>query len=320
MPSTILPSSHAAVHDGAHLVAQGDSETPSINLSHGTLGRSPLSTSLYGGALSRGPNAHIIGNAYSEKICWDEGEKNSLKALDIDADLRRMKRWAVRAIGNNTNVHATSHTNGKTIERLFKGLCSTPTLVYVNGHTDTINGELVYLPADCSDGSSVLPTSGIPFMTMREWLADAEDLMSLVIVTDICKCTNIFGLPFMAKKIEGVWKWTRTKECSSNDTLNRWTGTKMLHFASTSQGEDAQEFTRVGGIYTRGFSNVGPHDNVALGKRLDVIQDHMDTFFLQWTKIDGKPRLKQHHRVYSSFQPSFDDTNVFEIMGICQTH
>ncbi|KAG8724512.1 hypothetical protein FRC09_017789 [Ceratobasidium sp. 395] len=154
--------------------------------------------------------------------------------------------------------------------------------------------------------------------TMRDWMTDTEDLTSLVIVTDICKCTNIFELPYMAERgNNGVWKWTRT-EYFSEDNLDRWSGTRMLHFASTNQGEDAQETTSAGGIYTRGFSDVWPYEQVTLARRLDEIQDHMNTFFHQLSELEGKPCLKQRHRLYSSYQPSFTDTNAFEALGICR--
>ncbi|KAG8698311.1 hypothetical protein FRC08_006003 [Ceratobasidium sp. 394] len=257
--------SHGPVQDDTHHTIQGDPETPPASSARGQLGRSPLSASLYRGPLSRKPQVHLIGNAYSDKLFWDASRK-SLKMLSVEGDLERMTKWATRLIGDTVDVHATSQTDGHTIERLFKNCFSTPTLLYMDGHTDVLNGELVYLPSDCSDDSTGLVKSGIPYATMRQWLAEAEDLMNLVVITDVCKCTNIFGLPFMAEKINGTWVWTETDEY---DALGWWVGTKMvvrppiqcawlahpsslqLHFASTSPEEVAVGFQRTGGIYTR---------------------------------------------------------------------
>ncbi|KAG9092582.1 hypothetical protein FS749_015606 [Ceratobasidium sp. UAMH 11750] len=304
--------SHSPAQDDTHHTIQGDLETPPASSARGQLGRSPLSASLYRGPLSRKPQAHLIGNAYSDKLFWDAGSE-SLKMLSVEGDLERMTKWATRLIGDTVDVHATSQTDGHTIERLFKNCFSTPTLLYMDGHTDVLNGELVYLPSDCSDDSTGLVKSGIPYATMRQWLAEAEDLMNLVVITDVCKCTNIFGLPFMAEKINGTWVWTETDEY---DALGWWVGTKMLHFASTSPEEVAVGFQRTGGIYTRGFSDVWPRERVTLGTRLDRIQAHMDKFFGQWATMKGGRRFQQHHRLYSSYKLDFNDTNVFQGMGL----
>ncbi|KAG9103318.1 hypothetical protein FRC06_011410 [Ceratobasidium sp. 370] len=256
----------------------------------------------------------FIGNAYSDDIFWDATRRQSLKLLSIKGDLERMTEWATGLTGSSVDVHATSHTDRQAIERLFKSCFSTPTLLYMNGHTDVINGELVYLPSDCSNDGTRLVTSGIPYTTMRKWLAEAEDLMRLVVVTDICKCTNIFGLPFMAEKVNGAWVWTETDEYR---TFDWWVGTRMLHFASTSPGEDAVECESAGGIYTRGFSDVWARGRVTLGTRLDRIQAHMDKFFGQLASMKGGQRFQQHHRLYSSYKPDFNDTKVFQGVGLC---
>ncbi|KAG9082411.1 hypothetical protein FS749_006857 [Ceratobasidium sp. UAMH 11750] len=306
------PVLHSPVQGDTHPVVQSGSETRPASSSRGQLGRSLLSASLYHGPLSRRPAAHLIGNAYSDEIFWDASSK-SLKMLSVKGDIERMTRWATGLIGDTVNVHATSQTDRQTIENIFKSCFSTPTLLYVDGRTDEINGEPVYLPSDCSDDGTGLVTSGIPYATMRQWLAEAEDLMNLVVITDVCKCTNIFGLPFMAEKINGTWVWTETDEY---DALGWWVGTKMLHFTSTSPGEDAVGCQSAGGIYTRGFSDVWPRERVTLGTRLDRIQAHMDKFFDQWATMKGGRRFQQHHQLYSSYKLDFNDTNVFQGMGL----
>ncbi|KAG9123042.1 hypothetical protein FRC07_000313 [Ceratobasidium sp. 392] len=259
-PSCQQPASYTPAYDGIYSIIQGGSGALSDSSSRGRLGLSPLSTSLYRGLLPRQPEAYLIGNAYSSKLFWDEARRFSLEMTGVKGDLTRMTRWANKLFDNIANVRATTHTDKQTIERIFRSCGSTPTLIYINGHTDMINDERLYLPSDCSANGSCLATLGIPFRTMREWLVDGENLMELTIVTDICKCTNIFGLPFVAEKRNGVWVWTETSESFADGAIDQWDGTKVLHFASTSEDENAHECESAGGIYTRA-STVDSHIN-----------------------------------------------------------
>ncbi|KAG9095696.1 hypothetical protein FS749_009976 [Ceratobasidium sp. UAMH 11750] len=139
------------------------------------------------------------------------------------------------------------------------------------------------------------------------------DEFLLIFGMQFCYCNNFMRLPHVAEKIGGVWVWTKTPEYSDPSL---WDGKQILHFASTSEKEQAHAFPSSGGLYTREFYNVSPYAETTLGGRLDKIQDRMDWFFGEYAKLPNRAHLKQRSRLYSSHKLDFNDTNVFGAMGL----
>ncbi|KAF8603383.1 hypothetical protein BDV93DRAFT_523440 [Ceratobasidium sp. AG-I] len=136
----------------------------------------------------------------------------------------------------------------------------------------------------------------------------------LLLVTDICYCTNILRLPYVLRHEDGGSFWEETGDCAPSE----WPSNKrMLHFAATSEGQTAHEFKSTGGIFTREFGNIPPRARVTLATRSKSIQEGMDAFFVKYEK--GKPgeHIVQQHQVFSSHKYDLDNKKLFHDLGFC---
>ncbi|KAG9123043.1 hypothetical protein FRC07_000314 [Ceratobasidium sp. 392] len=267
-----------------------------------SIGGGGLLDRFYCGAVPYKPKAILIGNDGSRTLVPEGsylvGNRDS-EILPMTRDHGRMIKW----LGCASRWLKTTAKVENSVDRAT---------IVVNGHVDMTSNGRVY--SSLSGGSE--PSSGIPLVDMGRWLTEKEESMDLVFITDVILLLHELSrqLPYVGeRKDDGTWYWQETGTCSDP---GQWDDKRILHFASTSEGESAHEFPSTGGIYTREFYNVAPRDdNVTFGQRLDLIQAGMDKFFDQWASSRGV-RLEQHHRVYSSHKLDFADRSIFKTRGL----
>ncbi|QRV95688.1 hypothetical protein RhiJN_23706 [Ceratobasidium sp. AG-Ba] len=216
----------------------------------GELESGPLSRSLYRGAVkleSREPTAHVITSPYA-------GE-DGLGLRGTLQDQGRVVKWTEdlgrEGLIANMSIGADREMIQSTLESCREG----PTFLYMNGEVEyESHGDGVYLLHDCSvpDASGLLNSSGIPLTLMRDWILRTPFEMRLVILTDMCYCTNFLRLPYVARKEKGIWKWQATEEYQTRGTDIIWDENKViLYFAATEKSSPAYAWSSIGGIFTR---------------------------------------------------------------------
>lgn len=186
-------------------------------------------------------------------------------------------------------------------------------VLWIIGHTVRQNGEPAYSPAECYENGSAAAL-GIPFSEMRDLLLRDPFPMPLLLVTAFCDCKNILRLPYVLCYDGVKSSWEETKACVPSDWPSE---KKVLHYAATDKDQKAYEFTRTGGIFTRGLCNTSPRKHIPLGERSRLIQEGMDTYFARYEKLHPGTRLEQKHQVYSSHKQDLDDIRPFRRLGLC---
>ncbi|QRV81218.1 hypothetical protein RhiJN_09233 [Ceratobasidium sp. AG-Ba] len=266
------------------------------------------SRSLYLGAVplapsyQRGPAVYIIANLYKNIT---EHEHISLGG---HKDCESVKEWAKRLTrGSKTDIYVSTDADVDEIRPVLKNCGDGPTFVYLNGHTEWSAEKKSYLATEYSAPTKDVPgvVKGVPFEIMREWIIGASPgPMDLLLVTDICFCPNFLRLPYLARKVDGVWVWIKT-EYYTEESSSYWEDKNILHFAATDEDGEAYEWESIGGIHTREFCNVKP--NVSLRSRLDDMQCSIDRIVSEFA--DG---ATQHAPLYSSYEADFEDKHIFK--------
>ncbi|QRV95690.1 hypothetical protein RhiJN_23708 [Ceratobasidium sp. AG-Ba] len=242
------------------------------------------------GSLSR---SFVQGAASVEPVAFVIGGRGILGARK---DTERISEWTKRFVNPN-KIMVENDVSKRMLEPIFEGCRRQPTFLYLNGHASSLE----YFPQDCG--------SGISFERTRQLLIDTPRSMKLVMVTDMCECSNFLKLPFVAYCTRQGWVWNETKEYQADPDGFGDERKKILHFAATDESGAAYSWESIGGVFTKEFSNVSP--GTGLGKRLDQTQAWITPIL---DKHAGG--VVQFPQLYSSHKFDFEKENILSVMGV----
>ncbi|QRW09992.1 hypothetical protein RhiLY_08991 [Ceratobasidium sp. AG-Ba] len=252
----------------------------------------------------------MLSNKY-KGLSWTEDGNDKTMELENEKDLARVKNWASRI--NGVKALECDQVNGKMM-RMLLGRCSkeAPTILYLSGHTTTIAGEQVYLPADCFDAKKRIPVQGVSFKEMRELLSPGYKTHSLLLITDACNMGNFMKLPFVLRANNGCGHWEKTEHfVEGGPEMDQ----SVIHCASTEATGFSYGSRIKGGFYTQMFCNYRIDEDLTLAERSTRIQEAMFEYMKAYSEMPGGQPLDQRHQIYSSKAFDLNDTNIFVNLG-----
>ncbi|CAE6496271.1 unnamed protein product [Rhizoctonia solani] len=252
------------------------------------------------------PRYYMLINGYpTHKEHQDEDIRSMfIKPESIRSDLKGMDHW-VRQIRPNPNIRWYWDEGGRKADSvavrkvLSRGSRAQPTLIYLAGHTEKINNQLAYAPADYINTDTSGKYQLIPYEVMPRWLLNDQHSASLV----VSFCENFLQLPYVLEYEGKEARWVPT----GYPEVPTGKSSEIVHFAATSPDELSIEFNS-GAVFTKAFYDIRPSETWSLKDIAKKLQENVDTIL----SSDSVVRC-QHPKVYCS--RVMDEPHFFAALG-----